>query len=269
VSEAASAQSGFVTVRSREARDALGTFLLAQGWAGLHFGDTLRRLEDEGGPAEFELLAVRGEASEVRAAALVHGSRLHLFAPNLDEIRAAGRLLDERLEAIDRINCLEAHLPRDLSPLFEANLREMTVAATLRVPARQLPEVRLGTPADAAELWRIYDPVPWMRLDSPAAWEVRVARERTWVAELDGELVAAARWTKAFGQVVEVGGVATDPARRRLGAGTAVVLAATAAALGEGLTPVLCFGDPELRPLYYRLGFELVGRELAFRRSLV
>ena len=263
-----STRPGFLTVRSREARDAVGTFLLAQGWAGLHFGDTLLRLE-AGEPAGLELLAVRGAASEVRAAAIVHGRRLHLFAPNREETPAADQLLDERLEALDRVNCLEAHLPRDLGPGFDGELREMTVAATLRVPARPLPEVRAGTPGDAAELWRIYDPVPWMRLDSPADWETRVARERTWVAQLDGRLVAAARWTKSFGQVVEVGGVATEPARRRLGAATAVVLAATAAALQAGLTPVLCFGDPGLRPLYYSLGFEVVGRELAFRRSQV
>jgi predicted N-acetyltransferase YhbS len=256
-------------VRSREDRDAVGSFLLAQGWAGLHFGDTLRRLEAEEDPAGFELLWVRGPAAEVRATALVHGRRLHLFAPNRDEHPAAAGLLEERLQALDRVNCLEAHLPLDLSELFSVHLREMTVAATLRVPARQLPEVRVATPGDGAELWRIYDPVPWMRLGSPAEWAAKVARERTWVAELDGQLVAAARWTKAFGQVVEVGGVAADPALRRRGAGTAVVLAATAAALAEGLTPVLCFGDPELRPLYHRLGYELVGREFAFQRSLV
>lgn len=255
---------GFRPVRSRELRDAVGTFLLAQGWAGLHCGDTLRRLE--AGRADFELLASLGSASEVRAIALVTGSRLNLFVPNSSEVPAAASLVQARLAVLDRISCLEAHLPHPLDHGFEVHRREMTVAASLRVPGRALPAVRPAGPADADQLWRVYDPVPWMRLESPADWAVRVAEERTWVAEIDGEVVAAARWTKVFGTVVEVGGVATDPSRRRLGAGTAVVLAATAAALTDGMTPVLCFGDPELAPLYYGLGFELVGTELAFRR---
>ncbi|MHB1639374.1 MAG: GNAT family N-acetyltransferase [Candidatus Dormibacteria bacterium] len=256
---------GYAPVRSREERDAVGTFLLAQGWAALHFGDTLRRVEEEG-QTGFGLLALRDRAGAVRALALAHGTRLHLYVPAREEFPAAAGLLAERLGSLDRVTCLEAHLPGDPGPSFEASVREMTVAATLRVPARPLLPVRVATPADAGALWRTYDAVPWMRLASSAEWAARVERERTWVAELDGSVVAAARWTKSFGTVVEVGGVATTPERRRRGAATSVVVVAAAAALDEGLTPVLCFQDPELRPLYYPMGFEFVGREFVFRR---
>ncbi|MGC8474447.1 MAG: GNAT family N-acetyltransferase, partial [Candidatus Dormibacteria bacterium] len=120
--------------------------------------------------------------------------------------------------------------------------------------------------ADASALHRIYLNISWMRLDSPADWRARLRHEPTWVALEDGRVVGAARWTKRYGQVVEVGGVATDPGRRRRGAATSAVLAATAPALSAGLTPVLCFQDPALAPLYLSLGYERVGRELAFRR---
>ena len=60
--------------------------------------------------------------------------------------------------------------------------------------------------------------------------------------------------------------MATHADSRLQGAATAVVLAATTAAITAGFTPVLCFSNLALAPFYYRLGFESVGRERVFHR---
>jgi hypothetical protein len=105
-----------------------------------------------------------------------------------------------------------------------------------------------------------------MRRESPEEWRERIAQQRCWVAEIDGQVVAVARWSMSFGPWVEVGGVATHPDFRRRGAGAAVTLAAASAALAEGRRVALRYGDPELAALYHPLGFEHVGRELVFYR---
>jgi len=264
VSAPPSPETTFRLVRTQEQRGAVTSFLLAQGWVGLHLGDSLRRLQDRGD--ELSLLALFGTSGEVRAVALSQPGRLNLLAPLAQDRPAAERLIAERLDSLERFSCLESQLPLELTNRFDVYVRDVTVAATVRVPARPLCPVRPAVAADAPDLYRIYDSVSWMRLDSPQHWAERLASERTFVAEVDGHLAAVARWTKSYGRVVEVGGVATDPVLRRRGGATAVVLAATAAALSEQMTPVLCFGEPALGALYHPLGFERVGRELAFRR---
>jgi len=254
----------FRPVLGPEQREAVGRFLLAQGWAGLHLGDALRRLGPDQVPAESRLLGLFGPVGEVRAAALLRRGRLQLLAPLLEDKPAVAALLDEHLDSLERVSGQPGQLPAEFTERFPHHAREVTVAAVLRVPSRSLPRVRRARPADAPALHRIYEHVSWMRLDSPEQWEQRLAEESSWVAESGGQMLAVARWSKSFGRAVEVGGVATDPARRRQGAATAVVLAATAAALRAGLTPVLCFGDPALAALYLPLGFEYVGRELVF-----
>ena len=248
----------------QEQREAVGRFLLAQGWAGLHLGDTLRRLPGSERPAEAQLLGLFGPVGEVRGAAMLQRGRLQLVVPLAEDGPASVELLRSQLGLLERVSGLEGQLPAELSERFSHHPRELTVAAVLRVPERALPAVRRARPGDAGALHRIYDHVSWMRLDSPAQWSQRLAEEPSWVAEGEGRLLAVARWTKAFGGCVEIGGVATDPESRRRGAATAVVLAATAAALSAGLVPVLCFGDPGLAALYLPLGFEVVGREMVF-----
>jgi predicted N-acetyltransferase YhbS len=260
-------QRGFRVVRGQEEREAVGRFVMAQGWAGLHLGDILRRFPDSGGTAESTLLGHFGAGGELRGVALQHGQRAYVLLPMLEDRALADDFVRERLGSLERLTGVEGQLPLDLlGEQFGNELREMTVAPVLRVPERRLPVARKARKSDSAALHRIYEQVSWMRLDSADLWAQRLSEEPSWVAEVEGRLVAAARWSKSFGQLVEVGGVATDPASRRLGAATAVVIAATAAALSSGLTPVLCFGDPALGPLYYRLGFESVGRERVLHR---
>ena len=244
----------------------MARFLLAQGWAGLHLGETLVRWE-ESSSGRTPLWGGFGPSGELTSVAFAPQGRFQLLAP-LRADRAAGHdLLRRLLPELERVSALEDHLlERELTG-FDRAIREITVAARLLVPARPLPETRRARLRDAAVLHRIYQNVSWMRLDSAADWRARLRSEPTWVVEEEGRVVGAARWTKRYGQVVEVGGVATDPGRRRRGAATSAVLAATAQALSAGLTPVLCFQDPDLAPLYLNLGYERVGRELAFRRT--
>lgn len=248
-----------------EERQQVARFLLAQGWAGLHLGESLVRWE-ESASGRTPLWGAFGPSGELTAVAFTPLGRFHLLAPLQTDREAGHDLLRRLLPELERVSALEDHLvDRELAG-FDRSIREITVAASLLVPARPLPQARRARLRDAAVLHRIYQNVSWMRLDSAADWRDRLRREPTWVVEEDGRVVAAARWTKRYGQVVEVGGVATDPERRRRGAATSAVLAATAPALSAGLTPVLCFQDPALAPLYLNLGYERVGRELAFRR---
>ncbi|MHB8312292.1 MAG: GNAT family N-acetyltransferase [Candidatus Dormibacteria bacterium] len=252
----------FRPVLGQEQREAVGRFLLAQGWAGLHLGDALRRQALAEHPAESRLLSLLGAHGEVRGVALLQSGRLQLLAPLAEDRPAVAALLAEHMGTLQRVSGQQTQLPGELIERCSHHVREVTVAPVLRVPDRTLPRVRRARPGDAAALHQIYDHVSWMRLDSPDQWSQRLAQESSWVAEGAGRLLAVARWTKSFGAVIEVGGVATDPESRRRGAATAVVLAATAAALSAGLVPVLCFGDPALAALYLPLGFEFVGREI-------
>lgn len=247
-----------------EDREAATLLLLAQGWGGLHLGESLLRAE--GTADRPQLLGVRGPDADLRALALLHRRRLHVLAPLAEDRPATERLVRRLGSALERVSGLEGHLPFRRLAGFARSVREVTVAPVLVLPSLDLPETRVATAEDAPELHRIYESVSWMRQDGPEAWARIVASQPTWVSLEGGLVVAAARWTKRYGRVVEVGGVATSPARRRRGAATAAVLAATAPALAEGLTPVLCFGDPDLSPMYLRLGFQRVGRELVFHR---
>lgn len=247
-------------------REAAGRFLLAQGWEGLQLGDALLRWEAASPDRRPPLLAVVGPTGEVLALALGAANRLRLLMPLRPQQGAVRAYLKDHLAELERVSGLEGQLTPEWLPDYELAIREVTVAPSLRPPERALPSTRPARPRDAGQLHHIYEAVSWMRLEGPAEWERRIAEEPTWVAEEDGALLAAARWTKRYGQAVEVGGVATAPEHRRRGAATAVVLAATAAALIERLTPVLCFMQPELAPLYLGLGYERVGRELVFQR---
>jgi predicted GNAT family acetyltransferase len=192
---------------------------------------------------------------------------LGLLLTSSDEGGAARALVEQNRQALRHIYVPEGQMDCSELDEFDCHRRDLVVATQLQIPELDLPAVREGSPSDAEQIHRVYQHVTWMRRESAEEWKERIAEQRCWVAELDGSLVAVARWSMSFGSWIEVGGVATDPDFRRRGAGTAVTLAATAAALAEGRQVVLRYSDLELASLYHPLGFEHVGRELSFHRS--
>ena len=265
--ESGSAGSAFQPASDRAAVEQVRQFLLAQGWAGLSAGEHLQRLAATGVAPEAVLWWVPGRAAEVRAAALLNNGELGMLLSSGDEGPAALELLRANRASLDRLSVLEG--PVDYSGLdeFAQYRRELAVATELRTSEDSLPPTRPAGPPDAEQLYRVYQHVSWMRKESPQAWRERIQEQRCWVAELDGQVVAAARWTMSFGRWVEVGGVATHPDFRRRAAGSAVTRAATAAAFAEGRQVALRYGEPALAALYHPLGFEHVGRELVFYRK--
>jgi ribosomal protein S18 acetylase RimI-like enzyme len=241
-------------------------YLLAQGWAGLSAGEHLKRLAATGVRPEAVLWWVPGRATEARAVALLHDGLLGILLSSRDQGPAALELLQAHRAGLQRISVLDGPLDYLGLDEFTSVRRELAVAAELRAPEFPLPQTRPAGPEDAEQLYRVYDSVSWMRRESPQAWRERLEDQRCWVAELDGQVVAAARWTMCFGSWVEVGGVATHPEFRRRAAGSAVTLAAASAALAEGRQVTLRYSDPALTGLYHSLGFEHVGRELVFHR---
>jgi predicted N-acetyltransferase YhbS len=241
-------------------------FLLAQGWAGLAGGAHLARVTDQGVSPEEVLWWVPGRAAEARAVALLHQGLMGFLLTSSQERAAARDLLEKNLTKVQQLHVSEGQV--DCSGLdgFDSYRREIAVAPNVRIPAAPLPATREGRSEDAEQIHRVYQHVSWMRRESPEEWRERIAQQRCWVAEIDGQVVAVARWSISFGPWVEVGGVATHPDFRRRGAGAAVTLAAASAALAEGRRVALRYGDPDLAALYHPLGFEHVGRELVFYR---
>ncbi|MGC1183947.1 MAG: GNAT family N-acetyltransferase [Candidatus Dormiibacterota bacterium] len=241
-------------------------FLLAQGWAGLPAGAHLLRLVDQGVDPAGVIWWVPGRAGEPRALALLHQGLLGFLLTSNDEGPAARTMLENNLARLQQVHVPAGQVDCSSLEAFDSYHRDIAVAPSVRPPAAALPPTREGVMEDAEQIHRVYQHVSWMRRESPEEWRERIAQQRSWVAELQGQVVAVARWTMAFGGWVEVGGVATHPDSRRKGAGAAVTLAATSAALAEGRQVALRYGDPALAALYHPLGFEHVGRELVFYR---
>ncbi|MGA7087889.1 MAG: GNAT family N-acetyltransferase [Candidatus Dormiibacterota bacterium] len=241
-------------------------FLLAQGWAGVAAGEHLARLARRGIGPEQVLWWLPGLAGEARAVALLHQGLLGVLLTSNDESAAARALLERQLPLLRQIVIPEGQLDTSGLEGFSYYRRELTVAPKIRVPELPLLATRAGGAGDAEQIHRVYQHVSWMSREGPEEWRRRIVEQPSWVAELDGEIVAVARWTMAFGSWLEVGGVATHPEFRRRGAATAVTVAAASAALAAGRQVVLRYGDPVLAPLYHPLGFEHVGRELVFQR---
>lgn len=241
-------------------------FLLAQGWAGLAAGAHLLRLVDQGVDPEDAIWWVLGRAGEPLALALLNQGLLGLLLTSSQEAGAARAFLEDNRTRLQQVQVPAGQVDCSSLDAFDSYRRDLAVAPAVRPLATPLPPTREGVKEDAEQIHRVYQHVSWMRRDSPEEWRERIAQQRSWVAEIEGQVVAVARWTMSFGNWVEVGGVATHPDFRRRGAGAAVTLAATSSALTEGRQVALRYGDPALAELYHPLGFEHVGGELVFYR---
>jgi RimJ/RimL family protein N-acetyltransferase len=93
----------------------------------------------------------------------------------------------------------------------------------------------------------------------------RYAGLQTFVARLDGRIVAAGSLTQPYAGLTELAGVGTLEAYRGRGVAAAVCAEAVAAAFAQGLDlAFLTAGDERAGRVYARVGFQLAGAGLAY-----
>lgn len=118
-----------------------------------------------------------------------------------------------------------------------------------------------------SEPWATDEEVVREVVEAGALWE-RAGNARYFAVREDGGPVAAAE-LYFDGRVAQVEDVATLPAHRRRGHGSAVVLHAVQEALaaGHGLVFLTAADGDRPKELYTRLGFEPLGRTWSFLRT--
>jgi RimJ/RimL family protein N-acetyltransferase len=126
--------------------------------------------------------------------------------------------------------------------------------------------VRCADGADVAALARLYTGAAGFEdLSAAQIYETlrtRVDLLRTYLAAVDGEVVAAASTSAETHAAAMIGGVWTDPAWRGRGLSTAVVAALSRALLRERRVPYLFYlidNVPAAR-VYARIGYRTIGR---------
>ena len=209
---------------------------------------------------------------QVEAVLMVAGRNANLFvAATSDPVPLAAIALRERLHFImgegqtmervaqfapQRFTRMETHHFADLpSQRFHAPLTAL--------PAGML--VRRGEPADVDALARLYFGVTGFEGMSYHQVRVsmmnRVTHLRTYLATLDGEVVAAASTSAETPEAAMIGGVWTAPQARGRGLSTAVVAALCTALRRERRQPYLFYlteNAPAAR-VYAKLGFRIIG----------
>ena len=94
-----------------------------------------------------------------------------------------------------------------------------------------------------------------MQYSPELLWVERLEQEPAWVAEIEGRVIAAACWTKSFGQAVEIGRGGHPillSVRRRLGGHPGGHRGGAGAGAADGAPR-----DPERAALDHPLGFQL------------
>lgn len=119
--------------------------------------------------------------------------------------------------------------------------------------------VRRATLADLDALIHLYRDAGSMQR-SPAAVERPLRDTRVWVAEVAGQIGAAALTNAEVADLAMIGGVYTVPALRGRGLSQAVCSALCQELLREGKGPVLYWDTPAAGAVYRKLGFQAVGR---------
>jgi len=119
-------------------------------------------------------------------------------------------------------------------------------------------EVRRAMPADLDSLAALYADAGHMTR-SRAGVERPLRYTRVWVANIGGEICAAALTNAETSGLAMIGGVYTLPAWRGQGLSQAVCSALCAELLSEGVQPLLYWDTPAAGAVYRKLGFHKVG----------
>jgi predicted GNAT family acetyltransferase len=155
-----------------------------------------------------------------------------------------------------RVDRREDHVFAELAPRWRRKRRPASPRGTV---------VRRGVRADIEALTRLYTGAAGFEGLAGAqireAMRGRVEVLRTYLAEVDGQVVAAASTSAETRMAAMIGGVWTDPAWRSRGLSTAVVAALSGELLGERRVPYLFYlvnNIPAAR-VYARIGYRPIG----------
>ncbi|MEZ4658180.1 MAG: GNAT family N-acetyltransferase [Caldilineaceae bacterium] len=124
--------------------------------------------------------------------------------------------------------------------------------------------VRRAVMADLPQLVDFYAGAGHMAR-AKAAVEQPLQSTRIWLAEVGGEILAAALTNAETADLAMIGGVYTKPEARQRGLSRAVCSALCSELLQLGRRPVLYWETPEAGAVYGRLGFHTVGEWRAVR----
>lgn len=119
--------------------------------------------------------------------------------------------------------------------------------------------VRRGVVADVAALAELYADAGDMAR-TPATILRPLQDTRLWLAEEDGQILAAALTNAETEQMAMIGGVFTLPSARQRGLSQAVCSALCADLFAAGKQPVLYWINPTAGAVYHKLGFRPLGQ---------
>lgn len=194
----------------------------------------------------------RADAAAGDGAELIRVARSRDLVPRLEYLESCFPWVEESLSA-DGFTC-EGRLPV-MTCAPDALARDANDIELVRVEPRSSLVRPMLTVTGAA----FGDPPPEDR-------EVEQWRGRTIAAVLDGEIVGSASWTSVIDGMSEIAGVAVADHARRRGIGSALTVAATRRAFGDGATlAVLTPGSDASERIYERAGFRTVTTMLHLR----
>jgi GNAT superfamily N-acetyltransferase len=207
------------------------------------------------------------------AALMMVGRRATLYAPPGAPLRPlAGVTVAQGLDfAMGRSDLVDVLLAAD--PHHPQAHRQEHILASLdpargaevRIEPPRSGQVRRARMADLTSLTALYTGAAGFEAVSTAQVRTtmrgRISTLRTYLAEVDGEIVAAASTTAEAPLAAMIGGVWTAPAWRGQGLSTAVVAVLSRELLGEHRAPYLFYLEenaPAAR-VYAKIGYQPVG----------
>lgn len=211
-------------------------------------------------------------AGQMCAALMMVRTRAAIYAPpGVDVAPLATVAADQGLDfTMGRADLVEAMIAANQRLVIERReehvFAELTPASRqMAQPARRSGAARRARLSDIEALTQLYTGAAGFENMASAqirhAMYGRVRSMRTYVAQVEGQLVAAASTNAETHSAAMVGGVWTDPAWRGRGFSTAVTAAISDSLLSSQRTPYLFYlrdNAPAAR-VYARVGFRPIG----------
>lgn len=212
-------------------------------------------------------------SGQLRGALMMVERRAALYAPPGADVQPLAEVAGEQdVEfTMGRTDLVEAILAANSRLRVERREDHIFAELAARWWRRRWPAparatvVRRASRADVEALTRLYTGASGF--EGMAAGQVReimsgrVEVLRTYLAEVEGRVVAAASTSAETRTAAMIGGVWTDPAWRRRGLSTAVVAALSRELLGERRVPYLFYliDNAPAERVYARIGYHPIG----------